>query len=217
MTGERRRRSALSLVYDRANGLTLAGLVCGVLAISFIARGAYAAAMTALLWALFCDWFDGPLARRSRGRTDEDRAFGAQLDSLVDIVSSGVAPAMLLVCMGEFDTLFVAGALLLVIAGAIRLAHFNVLGPESGAYNGLPIDTNIVVVTALFPFRELLGHVAFSWVLFAAIVTLAILNVAPFRMPKLVGGWYYVVAAYVVVMTAVNIQLFGALSVPARP
>ena len=77
MTGERRRRSVLSLVYDRANGLTLAGLVCGVLAISFIARGAYAAAMTALLWALFCDWFDGPLARRSRGRTDEDRAFDA--------------------------------------------------------------------------------------------------------------------------------------------
>ena len=148
MTGERHRRSALSLVYDRANGLTLAGLVCGVLAISFIARGAYAAAMTALLWALFCDWFDGPLARRSLGRTDEDRAFGVQLDSLVDIVSGGVAPAMLLVCMGEFNTLFVAGALLLVIAGAIRLAHFNVLGPESGAYNGLPIDTNIVVVTA---------------------------------------------------------------------
>ena len=113
---------------------------------------------------------------------------------------------MLLVCIGEFDTLFVVGALLLVIAGAIRLAHFNVLGPESGAYNGLPIDTNIVVVTALFPFRELLGHVAFSWVLFAAIVTLAILNVAPFRMPKLVGGWYYVVAAYVVVMTGVNLS-----------
>jgi CDP-diacylglycerol--serine O-phosphatidyltransferase len=205
MTGERHRRSALSLLGDRANGLTLAGLVCGVLAITFIARGAYTAAMTALLWALFCDWFDGPVARRTPHRTDEDRAFGVQLDSLVDIVSAGVAPAMLLVCIGEFDTLFVAGALLLVIAGVIRLAHFTVLGPENGAYNGLPIDMNIVVVTALFPFRQVLGHDAFSWVLFAAIVTLAILNLAPFRMPKLVGGWYYVVAAYVVVMTAVNV------------
>ena len=48
----------------------------------------------------------------------------------------------------------------------------------------------IIAVTALFPFRELLGHVTFSWVLYAAIVTLAILNVAPFRMPKLVGFWY---------------------------
>jgi len=206
VTAERHRRSALSLVYDRANGLTLVGLVCGVLAIAFSARGAYAAAMTALLWALFCDWFDGPLARRARDRTDQDRAFGVQLDSLVDIVSGGVAPAIFLVCIGEFDTVFVAAAVLLVIAGAMRLAHFNVLGPEDGAYNGLPIDTNIIVVTALFPCRELFGHVAFSWVLFVAIVTLAVLNVSPFRMPKLVGGWYYFVATYVVVMTAVNMS-----------
>ena len=121
------------------------------------------------------------------------------------MVSSGVAPAMLLICIGDFDPWFLPGALLLVVAGAMRLAHFNVLGhDEGGAYSGLPIDFNIVVVTALFPFRELLGHVAFSWVLYAAIVTLAILNVAPFRMPKLVGGWYYVVTTYVVAMTALN-------------
>ena len=207
VTGVRSRRSALSFIYDRANLLTLAGLACGLLAISFSARGAYAAASTALVWALFCDWFDGPLARRIPDRTDDDRAFGAQLDSLADMVSSGVAPATLLICLGDFEPWFFPGALMLVVAGAMRLAHFNVFGQgDSGGYSGLPIDTNIIVVTALFPFRELFGHVTFSWVLYAAIVTLAILNVAPFRMPKLVGVWYYVVAAYVGVMTALNLS-----------
>jgi len=113
MTGPYRRRSALSFVYDRANLLTLAGLACGILAIWFSARGAYAAAATALLWALFCDWFDGPLARRITVRSDEDRAFGAQLDSLTDIVSSGVAPAVLLISIGNFDPWFLPGAFLL--------------------------------------------------------------------------------------------------------
>ena len=206
MTSQRSQRSALYFIYDRANLLTLAGLVCGILAIWFSARGAYAAATTALLWALFCDWFDGPLARRIPDRTDEEQAFGAQLDSLTDMVSSGVAPAMLLISIGDFEPWFLPGAFLLVVAGAIRLAHFNVFGHDGGAYSGLPIDSNIFVVTALFPFRELLGHDMFSWVLYVAVITLAILNVAPFRMPKLVGGWYYVVAIYVLGMTALNLS-----------
>lgn len=207
MTTEGDRRSVLSFVYDRANLLTLTGLVFGVLSISFSAQGLYAAAMTALLWALFCDWFDGPLARRMIDRTDDDRAFGAQLDSLADIVCSGVAPAMFLIFIGDLSPWFLPGAFMLVVAGAIRLAHFNVFSHDDGAYNGLPIDSNIIIVTALFPFRELLGHVTFSWVLYVAVVTLAILNVAPFRMPKLVGGWYYVIAVYVVAMTALNFSL----------
>ena len=183
----------------------LAGLLCGVSSIYFSSLQALTAATIALLWALFCDWFDGPVARGMTNRTDVDRAFGGQLDSLADLVCGGIAPAMLLLSSSGFAPWFLPGAFVLTVAGAIRLAHFNVFDDDD-TYTGLPIDTNIVVVTALFPFRELLGHVAFSWVLFAAIVTLAILNVAPFRMPKLVGGWYYVVAAYVVVMTAVNIS-----------
>ena len=199
------RPSTLSFMFDRANLLTLMGLVCGVLSISFSARGAFTAASTALLWALFCDWFDGPLARRTPGRSDNDRAFGAQLDSLADMVSSGCAPAILLICLGNFEPWFFPGAVMLVVAGAMRLAHFNVFGhDDKGGYSGLPIDTNIIVVTALFPLRELLGHTAFPWVLYGAIVTLAILNVSPFRMPRLVGGWYYAIFVYVVVMTFIN-------------
>jgi len=208
LTSDRARPRTLSFISDRANLLTLMGLVCGVLAISFSARGAFTAASTALLWALFCDWFDGPLARRTPDRTDDTRTFGAQLDSLADMVSSGVAPAILLICVGNFEPWFFPGAVLLVVAGAMRLAHFNVFGhDDKGGYSGLPIDTNIIVVTALFPLRELLGHNAFPWVLYCAIVTLAILNVSPFRMPRLVGGWYYAIFVYVVVMTILNLSL----------
>ncbi len=207
MSDTRVRRSSLSFLCDRANLLTLTGLVCGILAIWLAVCGHYTAATTALLWALFCDWFDGPVARLATDRSEDDMAFGAQLDSLADIVCSGVAPAMLLICIGGLDPWYLPGAVLLVVSGAIRLAHFNVFGADDdGAYSGLPIDSNLIVVTALFPFRELLGHAAFSGTLYCAIVALALLGVLPFRMPKLTGRWYYVIACYVLGMTALNLS-----------
>jgi CDP-diacylglycerol--serine O-phosphatidyltransferase len=199
---ESRTRSARSFLYDRANLVTLAGLLCGVSSIYLSALNAHPAAAITLLWALFCDWFDGPIARRMKTRTDVDRAFGSQLDSLADLVCSGVAPGMLLLSVSGFDPWFLPGAFALAIAGALRLAHFNVLG-DAQSYSGLPIDTNIIVVTALFAFRETLGHTTFPWLLYTAVVILAVLNVASFRMPKAGERWCYAVAAYVVGMTVI--------------
>ena len=108
----------MSFLCDRANLVTLAGLSCGVLAIYFSARGATAAAVIALLWALLCDWFDGPIARRISNRTEADRAFGGQLDSLADVVCSGVGPAALLLSVSNFDPWFLPGAISLDIATA---------------------------------------------------------------------------------------------------
>ena len=84
------RGSIVAHAGDPANAVTLAGLFCGVLGIYFAVCDVFPAAVIALLWATFFDWFDGPIARRTKGRTDELRALGGQLDSLVDIVSSGV-------------------------------------------------------------------------------------------------------------------------------
>lgn len=200
VTDESRKRSARSFLYDRANLVTLAGLVCGVSSIYFSALGAHTAAVVALLWALFCDWFDGPIARRMQDRTDVDRAFGGQLDSLSDLVCSGVGPGMLLLSVSGFDPWFLPGAFALAIAGALRLAHFNVQG-DADSYSGLPIDTNTIVVTALFAFRDILGTAIFPWSLYASIVILAVLNIAPFRMPKPGDRALYVVGVYVVGMS----------------
>ncbi len=200
MTDEGRNRSARSFLYDRANLVTLAGLLCGVSSIYLSALSAHPAAAIALLWALFCDWFDGAIARRLKDRTDVDRAFGSQLDSLVDLVCSGVAPGVLLLSVSGFDPWFLPGAFALAIAGALRLAHFNVLG-DAQSFRGLPIDTNIIVVTALFPFRETLGNAIFPWLLYASVVILAVLNVASFRIPKPGDGWLYGVGLYVVGMS----------------
>ena len=71
-------------VKDAANLVTLAGLFCGGGSIYFAIRGIFPAAMIAMLWAVLFDWFDGSIARRTRGRTDEFRAFGGQLEPAVN-------------------------------------------------------------------------------------------------------------------------------------
>lgn len=196
------RRSILGFLADRANVLTLSGLLCGVIGIYFAVKGSFSEAMIAMLWAVFFDWFDGPVARRTPGRTSEDRAFGGQLDSLVDIVSSAVCPAIVLLSIGEFSVWFMPGAFALIMAGAMRLSYFNVFGLEDdSSYRGLPTDHNIILFSIAFVFYGYLSQDSFRVVLYVITLGLACLNVASFRMPKVGGAWYLGFVGFVVGMT----------------
>jgi CDP-diacylglycerol--serine O-phosphatidyltransferase len=198
------RGSIVAHAGDLANAVTLAGLFCGVLGIYFAVRGVFSAAVIALLWATFFDWFDGLIARRTKGRTNELRALGGQLDSLVDIVSSGVGPAILLLSIGDFSPWFIPGAFALIAAGALRLSYFNVFGlADESSYLGLPIDHNVIFVALVFLLEGVLEQTTFATVLYVAIVMIAVLSITPFRMPKAGGRWYYVFAVYVVSLTVV--------------
>jgi len=199
-----RRKNIFAHAADLANAFTLAGLFCAVLGIYFAIQSIFSAAVIALLWATFFDWFDGPIARRTKGRTAELRALGGQLDSLVDIVSSGVGPAILLLSVGAFNPWFIPGAFALVASGVLRLSYFNVFGLEDeSTYLGLPIDHNVLIVALVFLLEGQIERTAFAVVLYTAIVMIAALGVMPFRMHKVGGGWYYVFVVFVVSLTAV--------------
>ena len=194
----------LPLVKDPANLLTLLGLCCGVLGIYFAVQRNFSAAVIAMLWAVLMDWYDGPVARRTTGRSDELKSFGSKLDSLVDMVSLGICPAMILLSYGDFNPWFLPGALALVIAGAIRLAYFDVFGVDSdGRIAGLSLDITALVVALLFLFEPVSTHELFAVVLYGVIVVLSVLHVAPFRMTKMVGHWYHAVTTFVLTSTAV--------------
>ena len=189
---------------DLPNLCTLAGLVCGVLGIFFAVQGTFSAAMIAMLWACAFDWFDGPIARRLPGRPDEERAFGAQLDSLADLVSSGVCPAVVLLSYGQFSAWYLPGAILLAVAGAVRLAHYNLHGMvHEATYQGLAIDNNLLVLSFLFLLEGSVERDTFAMVLYGTVVVLASLGVSSVRTPKFVGRWYYVFSVLVLVLTGV--------------
>jgi phosphatidylserine synthase len=196
----------LSFVKDLPNLCSLAGLACTILSIYFSILGIFYAAMIGMIWAVAFDWADGLFARRMKGRTGNDRVFGGQLDVLIDIVSYGVAPAVLLLSFGKFDPVFLAGAFLMLAASAIRLSYFSTFGLSDGAkYTGLALDNNSIILVFIFLFESVLSQGVFSVVLYASGVGLAILNVSQIKTPKLSGNPVnvYILAFYTLAITGV--------------
>ena len=158
MTAPRRHLSMLRS-YTAADALTIGNAVCGTIAIflclDYLATGSDRLMWTAFLLlplALVCDFFDGYVARLNRRRQS---VLGGDLDSLADVISFGVAPAVLgftLGLRGGWDMLFLT---YFVVCGVSRLARFNVtaatLADDTGKvkyFEGTPIPTSIVIVAA---------------------------------------------------------------------
>ena len=134
-------------VYLLPNLLTMANLFCGFYSVLASISGQYNLAATVIIIAIVLDTLDGRIARM----TNSMSKFGAEFDSLSDVVTFGVAPAVLvytwaLQSYGKWGWL---AAFLFVACGALRLARFNVqIGIiESRVFNGLPIPAAAAVIT----------------------------------------------------------------------
>ncbi len=194
----------LSYVKDLPNICSLAGLGCTLIAIYFLIVGVYAAAMIGMIWAVAFDWADGLIARRMSGRTGADRQFGGQLDLLIDIVSYGVTPAILILSYANFNPAFLPVAFIMLVFGAIRLSYFSTFGLSDDAkYTGLAIDNNSIILVFLFMFSGFFDRSVFSILLGVSGLCLSVLNVSQIKTPKLSGNPVNValLAAYTLVVT----------------
>ena len=196
--------SILSFAGDPPNICSLAGLLCAVLAIYYAVLENFSAAMIGLIWAVFFDWSDGIIARRLKGRNEKQREFGGQLDSLIDIVSFSICPAIVLLSYGHFSPWFLPGAFIIVATGVLRLSYFNVFGlVDKSTYMGLALDNNIIILVFAFLFNGLISHIAFSIFIYILLMMLAAMNVAPIKTPKFAGRWYYALIVYTVILSAI--------------
>jgi len=196
----------LSYAKDLPNLCSLSGLACTIVAIYCSITGLYAVAMIGMIWAVAFDWADGLIARRMKGRTGDDRVFGGQLDVLIDIVSYGVTPAILLMSYGNFELIYLPGAFLMVAASALRLSYFSTFGLAGGkSYTGLALDNNSIILVAIFLLEGFFSHNTFSIILYVSSVGLAALNVSQIKTPKLSGNPMnvFILSAYTLIITAV--------------
>ena len=179
----------LSFIRDLPNICSLAGLGCTLLAIYFLIIGVYAAAMIGMIWAVAFDWADGLVARRMKGRTGTDSKFGGQLDLLIDIVSYGVTPAILVLSYGNFHPAFLPVVFIMLVFGAIRLSYFSTFGLSGGTkYTGLAIDNNSIILVFIVMFSGFFEQSTFAIVLAVCGLGLAVLNVSQIKTPKLSGN-----------------------------
>lgn len=198
------KESMLSFAKDLPNICSLFGLLCTMFAIFFAARGYFIASIISILWSVLFDWFDGIIARKMKGRTKKQGVFGLQLDSIIDIVSFGVFPAVLLLSYGDYNLWFMPGAFIIVASCAIRLSYFNIYGLiDSKTYVGLAVDNNGIILAFAFLFESFFSHSIFSFLLYGLLLSLAGLNISSIPTPKLTGKWIYILIAYVLILTTI--------------
>jgi CDP-diacylglycerol--serine O-phosphatidyltransferase len=156
-----RRHLSMLRSFTAADALTIANAACGTLCI-LLSLDYLAAESRRLLWAAFillplalvCDVLDGYVARATPARQS---ALGADLDSLADVISFGVAPAALGFTLGLRGGWDIVCLTYFVVCGVSRLARFNVTAAaladsRSGKvryFEGTPIPTSIVIVGLL--------------------------------------------------------------------
>lgn len=174
--------------------LTYLGLASSAIGMILTFQGFAKYALFCLAFSGLCDMFDGKVARLKKDRTEDEKRFGIQIDSLCDVVCFGAFPMILCYSIGMRGP---AGILILVfylIAGVIRLAFFNVMEEKRQDetdearkyYQGLPI-TSIAIILPLFcTLRPLLGH-RFLSELHICILTVGLLFIINFPLRK--PGW----------------------------
>lgn len=156
---------------------TLANLLVGVISLIFTMDNNFQLAAIMVLFAMVLDGMDGRLARR----LDATSPFGKELDSLADLVSFGVAPAILVYAMKmkEFGIIGLIICIAFALCGAIRLARFNVLN-ISTYFVGVPITA----AGSLVALMVLLGNKLPNLVYPILMVLLAYLMVSNIKIPK---------------------------------
>ena len=189
-------------IKDLPNICSLVGLLSTIVGIYFAILGNFQAAIIAVLWAVLFDWYDGIIARKMKGRTKAQGDFGAQLDSMIDIVSFGILPAIILLSYGDYNIWFFPGAFVIIAASAIRLSYFNIYGLiDSKTYKGLALDNNVLILAFVFLFESFFTQSAFSILIYALLMLLSALNLSSIQTPKFGGKWVYVLAIYVIVLS----------------
>ena len=172
--------------------LTYLSVVSAVMSMILAHKAAFGGAMLCLFLSGFCDAFDGTVARSKKDRTEDEKAFGIQLDSLCDVVSFGAAPAFACYCMGMDSIPGLVILCLYCICAVIRLAFFNVQEAkrqqtEGGCnkfYRGLPVTTSSMIFPLYYLLRPVIPGNVFLPVLHILCALIAFLFVLDFQVKK---------------------------------
>ena len=177
--------------------LTYLSLVSSVIGM-FLAAGfggnppqpAYA--IICLMVSGLCDMFDGKIARTKKDRTENEKKFGIQIDSLCDTICFGVLPSIIGYSVGMKDWCDIPILIMFPLCAVIRLAYFNVAEEDRQkktsetrkVYEGLPVTSVALIFPLIYSFHKDIGAEWFPTVYGAAMIIIAIAFITRFKVKK---------------------------------
>ncbi len=199
--------------YGRSVVLTYIGLAFAVVGICFAYVTNLTWSVVCLIVAGVCDMFDGKIARACPNRTEKEKEFGVQIDSLADTVAFVVLPVLISLEMGHQGPISIAISVLYVLCGVIRLGYFNVLVAHTTsdepikAYTGLPVTSAAIIFPALWLISRFITRFS-TTIMYGGIMFLtAALFVSRIKIKKPKGIAYYIFTAVAVIGIAVLLYL----------
>ena len=156
-----------------------------------------------LMLAGICDMFDGKVARACK-RTEEEKEFGVQLDSLADTVNFVVLPIIIMLSLGLTTILDLVIYAFFIICGISRLGYFNINadldGPVS-SYKGLPVTSTAIIYPVLGILHGIIPEDIFCIMYIFVTLLVGFLFIANIKIPKLKGIAYIIIPILAIILT----------------
>ncbi len=171
--------------------LTYIGALSGFAGIVFAMSGRSFNAILCLMFAGFCDMFDGAVASTDKNRSESEKCFGIQIDSLSDLICFGVLPAVIVCSLSDQKPLVLAVCALYMLCALIRLAYFNVDEQQRQQqstdarklYQGLPVTLSSLFLPLVYGLGRLYRKLSHIYLTITLLV-MGMLFLIPFPLKK---------------------------------
>lgn len=149
-------------------------------------------AIICLMISGLCDMFDGKVARTKKNRSENEKKFGIQIDSLCDAVCFGVLPSIIGYSVGMNSWCDVPVLVMFPLCAVIRLAYFNVVEEERQkqtsevrkTYEGLPVTSVALIIPLLYSFHKDIGSKWFPTIYGFTLFIIAVAFITRFKIKK---------------------------------
>lgn len=149
-------------------------------------------AIICLMISGLCDMFDGKVARTKKNRSENEKKFGIQIDSLCDAVCFGVLPSIIGYSVGMNSWCDVPVLVMFPLCAVIRLAYFNVVEEDRQkqtsevrkTYEGLPVTSVALIIPLLYSFHKDIGSKWFPTIYGFTLFIIAIAFITRFKIKK---------------------------------
>lgn len=173
--------------WNRTVILTYVGIFFSIIGMGFVIHVDAESAMSCLILAGICDLFDGQIARRIK-RTEEEKLFGIELDSVADVVNFIAFPVVLLyVTVSSWLLVSLAGTFF-AICGTARLAFFNMGAKESmgeiSFYRGLPVTYTALILPLVYLLKYAISLNVFDIIFMVCYLSIGVFQITDIRVSK---------------------------------
>lgn len=180
--------------YNKAAIVTYLGTISSIIGIFMAMRQRIKTSIICLVLSGIFDMFDGKVARSSKNRTESDKNYGVEIDSLSDTICFVVLPIIIFYEMGMNRWYNAIIYVLYGLAGIIRLAYFNISTTNSEPikkYTGLPVTSAAIILPLVFLLSLTLKKELYFMIASVVMALVGFLFISKIKIPKPKGNIIY--------------------------